>query len=93
MKYKGKVIKDFNIHIAEFLKRTAWTTPYTRWFKNWTIDEPIVALHPGGGIYWLFQLLNNIQFRDWVYTYFSKNRFQHLGNGFSVEKGPGRNTT
>lgn len=85
-------IKEFNEHIYTFLDRTAWATSCRSWFKNGTIDGPIVALHPGSRIHW-FHMLEQIRFEDWEYTYDSKNRYQYVGNGFSVKEGPGRDTT
>lgn len=82
-------IKDFNIHIAEFMKRTAWATPCRSWFKNGTVDGPIVALHPGGRIHW-FHMLESIRYEDWEYTYCTQNRFQYLGNGFSTKEEEGK---
>lgn len=82
-------IKDFNIHTTEFLKRTAWATPCRSWFKNGTVDGPIVALHPGGRIHW-FHMLQDIRYEDWEYTYLTNNRFQYLGDGFSTMELPGK---
>lgn len=85
-------INEYNTHVHEYLKRTAWATPCRSWFKNGTIDGPIVALHPGSRIHW-FHMLDSIRYEDWEYTYFTDNRFQYLGNGFSIKEGPGKDTT
>lgn len=89
---KEEAVKDFSEHIHELMKRTAWATPCRSWFKRGTIDGPIVALHPGSRIHW-FHMLQNVRFEDWEYRYFTKNRFQYLGNGFSTKEGPGKDTT
>ena len=85
-------IKDFNAHTERFMKRTAWATPCRSWFKNGTVDGAIVALHPGSRIHW-FHMLDQVRSEDWEYTYWTKNRFQYLGNGFSTKEEPGRDTT
>ncbi|KAH7010394.1 cyclohexanone monooxygenase [Ilyonectria destructans] len=85
-------VADFSTHTNEFMKRTAWATPCRSWFKRGTIDGPVVALHPGSRIHW-FHLMQNVRFEDWEYTYYSENRFQYLGNGFSTKEDPGKDTT
>lgn len=86
-----KAVKDFNIHITEYMKRTAWTTGCRSWFKNGKIDGPVLALHPGSRTHW-FHMLSDIRFEDWKYTYFTTNKFQYLGNGFSTWEEEGKDT-
>lgn len=88
----AEAVKEFSEHIHEFMKRTAWATPCRSWFKRGTTDGPIVALHPGSRIHW-FHMLETIRSEDWEYQYFSRNRFQYLGNGFSTKEDPGVDTT
>ncbi|KAF3804193.1 putative sterigmatocystin biosynthesis monooxygenase stcW [Colletotrichum gloeosporioides] len=88
----AKAVDDFNQHITEFMKRTAWATPCRSWFKRGTVDGRIVALHPGSRIHW-FHMMSHVRYEDWEYTYHSENRFQYLGNGFSTKEGPGKDTT
>ncbi|KAM5342246.1 hypothetical protein ACJ41O_013212 [Fusarium nematophilum] len=85
-------VDDFNAHITEFMKRTAWATPCRSWFKRGTIDGPIVALHPGSRIHW-FHMMQHVRYEDWEFEYLSQNRFQYLGNGFSTKEGPDKDTT
>ncbi|VUC25597.1 unnamed protein product [Clonostachys rosea] len=89
---KAEAVKEFQEHTTEFMKRTAWATPCRSWFKRGTIDGPIVALHPGSRIHW-FHMMQNIRFEDWEYDYWTGNRFQYLGNGFSTKEDPGLDTT
>ncbi|KAJ5783021.1 cyclohexanone monooxygenase [Penicillium paradoxum] len=89
---RPEAIRDFDIHLTEFMKRTAWATPCRSWFKNGKIDGPVIAVHPGSRIHW-FHMLTDIRFEDWEFTYLNNNRFEYLGNGFSVKEEPGRDTT
>ncbi|PWY84381.1 cyclohexanone monooxygenase [Aspergillus eucalypticola CBS 122712] len=89
---KPEAIREYDIHITEFMKRTAWATPCRSWFKNGKIDGPVIAVHPGSRVHW-FHLMDDIRYEDWEYTYFSNNRFQYLGNGFSIREDPGKDTT
>jgi hypothetical protein len=84
---KPAAVRDFNIHVPKFLTRTAWATNCRSWFKNGTIDGPIVALHPGSRIHW-FHMLDDPRYEDFDFTYFTENRFQYLGNGFSTKEAP-----
>lgn len=88
----GSAIRDLNIHITEFMKRTAWSTACRSWFKNGKIDGPVVALHPGSRIHW-FHMIENPRYEDWIMTYETDNRFEYLGNGFSVREQEGLDTT
>lgn len=84
----ASAVRDFNIHIPVFMERTAWRTPCRSWFKNGTVDGPIVALHPGSRIHW-FHMLDDPRYEDYEYTYVNENRFKYLGNGFSTRERPG----
>jgi hypothetical protein len=86
---KSAAVKDFNTHIPIFMERTAWATNCRSWFKNGTIDGPIVALHPGSRIHW-FHMLDDPRYEDYEFTYPTENRFQYLGNGFSTKEAKGR---
>lgn len=89
---KHGAVEEFLTHTTEFMKRTAWATPCRSWFKNGTIDGPISALHPGSRIHW-FHMLIEPRYEDWDFIYKTRNRFQYLGNGFSVKEMPGNDTT
>ncbi|CRG88083.1 hypothetical protein PISL3812_05110 [Talaromyces islandicus] len=83
---------DFNEHIQEFMKRTAWSTHCRSWFKNGTVDGPIVALHPGSRIHW-FHMLNEPRYEDFIWRRQRANRFLYLGNGFSMKEVEGKDTS
>lgn len=86
-----EAVDDFNEHIQEFMKRTAWSTHCRSWFKNGTVDGPIVALHPGSRIHW-FHMLNEPRYEDYIWRRQRANRFSYLGNGFSTKEGKGKDT-
>jgi hypothetical protein len=82
---RSEAVVDFNTHVPIFLERTAWATGCRSWFKNGTVDGPIVALHPGSRIHW-FHMLDEPRYEDYEYKYLTDNRFQYLGNGFSTKE-------
>lgn len=86
-----EAVDDFNEHIQVFMKRTAWSTHCRSWFKNGTIDGPIVALHPGSRVHW-FHMLDEPRYEDYIWRRARANRFSYLGNGFSTREGDGKDT-
>ncbi|RMJ03531.1 hypothetical protein CDV36_014938 [Fusarium kuroshium] len=88
---KGAAVEDFTRHIDEFMKRTAWSSHCRSWFKNGTVDGPIVAVHPGSRIHW-FHMLENPRHEDFEWESLSSNRFAYLGNGFSMKEEEGQDT-
>ncbi|KAL0935781.1 monooxygenase [Colletotrichum truncatum] len=80
-------------HMQSFMSRTAWSGNCISWFKNGTLDGPVIALHPGSRIHF-FHMLETFRGEDWEYTYLKpKNRFQYLGNGFSTKENSGEDST
>ena len=53
---KKKAVDDVTEHIDVFMKRTTWTSHCRSWFKNSTVDGPVVALHPGSRIHWFHMI-------------------------------------
>lgn len=82
---KQAAVDDFAVHIKHFMPRTAWAANCRSWFKNGQITGPVIAIHPGSRLHW-FHALERPKFEDFDYTYDTGNRFQYLGNGFSVRE-------
>ncbi len=87
-----EAVDDFREHVDEFMKRTAWSTNCRSWFKNGSLDGPIVALHPGSRLHW-FHMLDDPRYEDYVWKPLHTNRFSYLGNGFSTKETGGKDTT
>ncbi|KAI1329152.1 hypothetical protein F5Y16DRAFT_113280 [Xylariaceae sp. FL0255] len=88
-------VTDFSEHIATFMPRTSWASSCSSWFKGGKTDGPVTALHPGSRIHF-FHMLEHFRGEDWEYTHDtpSGNRFNYLGNGFSIkELDPAFNST
>lgn len=83
---KADAVREFTEHTHIFLPRTIWAGNCRSWYKNGTVDGPITALHPGSRIHW-FHMMEIFRPEDYEYEYCDKsNRFQFLGNGFSVRE-------
>ncbi|KIV97955.1 hypothetical protein PV10_01650 [Exophiala mesophila] len=82
---KEAAVNEFAGFAHAFLPRTVWAGACRSWYKNGTIDGPIIALHAGSRIHW-FHMMENFRGEDYEYTYDSANRFRYLGNGFSVRE-------
>lgn len=83
-----KAIDDFLAHADVFLPRMAWASRCRSWFKNGQESGP-VTLHPGSRMHW-FHMMKEPRYEDWDWESASKNRWDYLGNGFSVLEGPNR---
>ncbi|KAL3458372.1 FAD/NAD(P)-binding domain-containing protein [Aspergillus heterothallicus] len=83
---KPAAVEEFTQHTHAFLPRTIWAGNCRSWYKNGTVDGPIIALHPGSRIHW-FHMMEIFRPEDFDYEYLCQsNRFQFLGNGFSVRE-------
>jgi len=76
----------FKEHADLFLRRTAWTSGCSSWFKQGKIDGPL-AMWPGSRIVY-FELLKNPRWEDYEIKYGGKggNEFGFLGNGFAMRE-------
>ncbi|KAL2831016.1 FAD/NAD(P)-binding domain-containing protein [Aspergillus pseudoustus] len=89
---KASAVQEFTQHARTFLPRTIWAGNCRSWYKNGTVDGPIIALHPGSRIHW-FHMMEIFRPEDYDYEYLcTVNRFHFLGNGFSAREA-GRNPT
>lgn len=83
---RTEAVQEFTQHTHTFLPRTIWAGACRSWYKNGTIDGPITALHPGSRIHW-FHMMEIFRPEDYEFEYRCVgNRFQFLGNGFSVRE-------
>ena len=87
---KPAAIEDFFIHTHELLKRTAWSSTCSSWFKNGKRHGPVTAIWPGSRLHY-FEVMKEPRFEDFDIQYLG-NRFAYMGNGFtSTELNPDAN--
>lgn len=80
---KMEMARALKEHADLFLKRTAWTSGCSSWFKQGRVDGPL-AMFPGSRIVYL-ELLASPRYEDYVIEYQNKlNCLEFLGNGFST---------
>ena len=72
---------DLSNHTHELLKRTAWSTTCSSWFKNNKRHGPVTAIWPGSRMHW-FEMLKEPRYEDFDIVY-TGNRYSFLGNGYS----------
>lgn len=72
---------EFVEHANLWLKRTVWSETCSSWFK---INGQL-TIFPGSRLV-LADLLSTPRYEDYLYEYWSKNRFGFLGNGFSTKE-------
>lgn len=92
MTVRQRAVDDFATHLEEFMPRTAWAGNCRSWFKRGTVDGPVTGIHPGSRVHW-FHTMERPKFEDFEYEYDTGNRFQYLGNGFSIREEEGGDNT
>lgn len=83
--------KQFRQHADLFLKRTAWTSPCSSWFKQGKVDGQAVV-YPGSRLSFM-HLMERPRYEDFDIEYWDDNRFAFLGNGFDTREFDGRDIT
>lgn len=78
---KASASAEFSTHTHELLKRTAWSTSCSSWFKNGKRHGPVTAIWPGSRMHW-FESLKEPRYEDFDVEY-TGNRFAYLGNGYT----------
>ena len=87
---KASACAELYAHTHELLKRTAWSTSCSSWFKNGKKHGPVTAIWPGSRMHW-FESLKEPRYEDFDVEY-TGNRFGYLGNGYtSAELDPEAN--
>jgi hypothetical protein len=77
---KRATIEDSHVHTQELLKRTAWSSACSSWFKNGK-KAPVTAIWPGSRPHY-FESLKEPRCEDFDIEYLG-NRFAYMGNGYT----------
>ncbi|EXJ74840.1 uncharacterized protein A1O5_01536 [Cladophialophora psammophila CBS 110553] len=86
---KPEIAEQFREHAQLFLKRTAWTSGCSSWFKQGRVDGPL-PMFPASRLVYM-DLLAAPRFEDYQIEYMnSLNMFEFLGNGFATREFDGR---
>ncbi|EXJ55336.1 hypothetical protein A1O7_08263 [Cladophialophora yegresii CBS 114405] len=86
---KSEIAEQFREHAQLFLKRTAWTSGCSSWFKQGRIDGPL-PMFPASRLVYM-DLLATPRFEDYNIEYLNPlNMFEFLGNGFARREFDGR---
>lgn len=82
--------EEYNQHIQAYLQRTVWTRNCRSWYKNGTIDGPVIAVY-GGTSFHFMEALKNPRWEDFHITQEAgANRYVYLGNGFTLKETRGQ---
>jgi hypothetical protein len=79
---KKEVVRELHNHTHELMKRLAWSSACSSWFKNKKTHGPVTAIYPGSRLHF-FEMLKNVRYEDYEITYRTENRFQFMGNGYT----------
>lgn len=89
---RADVCADFAQHAQLYLKRTAWSGTCSSWFKQGRVDGPL-TMFPGSRLLY-FEMLGKLRLEDYDIQYVNRlNRFEFLGNGFTMREFDGRDIT
>lgn len=80
---QARAIRDLYNHTHELMKRLVWSSACRSWFKMGKTHGPVTAIYPGSRLHY-FEMLKNVRFEDYEITYRSENRFQFMGNGYTL---------
>ncbi|KAI8653186.1 hypothetical protein NCS55_01303000 [Fusarium keratoplasticum] len=69
---KDKATSEFNEWKDEFMKGMTWTGECTSWYKNGTVDGPVIGPWSGSVNHFL-EVLRHPRFEDFKYTYDPRN--------------------
>ncbi|KAL1969601.1 hypothetical protein VTN77DRAFT_8154 [Rasamsonia byssochlamydoides] len=81
---KREVCEKFVEHADLFLKRTAWSSDCSSWFKQGRKNGPL-TMWPGSRLLFL-EVHKEPRYEDYNIEYISGNPFEFLGNGFTVRE-------
>ena len=71
--------------MQKYLDRTVWVGGCRSWYKQGTVDGPVVAIY-GGTTFHFMEMLKNPRWEDYNIRRMHKNRFAYLGNGFTANE-------
>lgn len=82
---KTEIVTTFKEHADLYLKRTAWTSGCSSWFKQGKIDGPL-PMFPGSRLVYL-ELMQSPRYEDYNIQYTNRlNSWEFLGNGFALRE-------
>jgi hypothetical protein len=85
---KPEIVKELNLHVQEYLKQLVFAAPCRSWYKGGKSTGKVIAVWCGSAHHYM-RALQRVRWEDYNMTYTSGNRFEYLGNGFTVEEDRG----
>ncbi|KIW96770.1 uncharacterized protein Z519_02161 [Cladophialophora bantiana CBS 173.52] len=87
---KQEAVDEFFAYSQSFMGKTVWTSGCRSWYKGGTVDGPVTAMYPGSAMHYRFTTAEP-RWEDYDIKYWSKNRYQYFGNGFTEIEESGAN--
>ncbi|KAK2469129.1 hypothetical protein H9L39_19227 [Fusarium oxysporum f. sp. albedinis] len=81
---KPEAAVDYYNYSHAMFRRLVYSQPCASWYKNGKRIGPVTSQYPGTRLHWC-ELLREPRWEDFDYTYFTGNRFQFFGNGYTQE--------
>ncbi|KAM5372510.1 hypothetical protein ACJZ2D_007548 [Fusarium nematophilum] len=86
---KPEAVAEYNEHVHEWLKRTVWAAGCRSWYNQGRPGGKITAQYPGSLVHWRL-MLEHPRFEDYNIQYRTRNRFEFMGNGFTMPEVAGK---
>ncbi|UPL03006.1 hypothetical protein LCI18_013940 [Fusarium solani-melongenae] len=83
MDVKPEAVAEYNEHVHKWLERTVWAAGCRSWYNQGHPGGKITAQYPGSLVHWRL-LLEHPRFEDYNIRYRTRNRFEFMGNGFTL---------
>lgn len=80
--------EEYNQHMQQYLQRTVWTRGCRSWYKQGTVDGPVIAIYWGTSFHFVEALKNPLweDFHLKRRPEASVNRLAYLGDGFTLRE-------
>lgn len=75
---------DYYNYTHTMFKRLVYSQPCASWYKNGKRIGPVTSQYPGTRLHWC-ELMREPRWEDFDYAYFTSNRFQFFGNGYTQD--------
>ncbi|KAJ3462289.1 hypothetical protein MRS44_007075 [Fusarium solani] len=86
---KPEAVAEYNEHVHKWLERTVWAAGCRSWYNQGRPGGKITAQYPGSLVHWRL-MLEHPRFEDYNIRYRTRNRFEFMGNGFTLPEVDGQ---
>ncbi|EFY88427.1 hypothetical protein MAC_05479 [Metarhizium acridum CQMa 102] len=79
---KEEAVRDLYHHTHEVMKRLVFGSVCRSWFKDGKSHGPLTAMYADSRFHY-YKATKNVRWEGYGITYWTENRFRHMGNGLT----------